>query len=120
MDELNGPPDPVVGPPGAHGSIDVTPAEAVTRVRIGGEIDATIKDELSDALELAARRGLPVEVDCAQVQFMDSTGLSCLAWLANLTPEPPRLLDVPPTMRELLRLTGMDSAFAFGERETLG
>lgn len=113
MDEANAPRD-------EHDRITVVPTADVTRVVIAGEVDTSVRDELSDAFEDAARRGLPVEVDCARVRFIDSAGLSCLAWLANLTADPPRLLDVPATMHELLRLTGMDGAFAFGTRETLG
>lgn len=97
-----------------HGEATVLERPGMTRVRLTGDIDGTIQEELSEALERAARRNLPVEVDCSAVRFMDSTGLSTLAWLANFSAEPPLLLGVPESMGELLRLTGMDGAFAFG------
>ncbi|MCL3860796.1 STAS domain-containing protein [Actinotalea sp. K2] len=99
-------------PPG--GAITLTPADRSTTVHLTGEIDAAVVADESGALEAAARRGLPVDVDCSGVRFIDSSGLGALLWLANVAPEPPRLLAVPRSMRELLALTGMESAFTFG------
>lgn len=120
MEDPNGRPGTAGDPDGGTHQVDVVPSPHGTRVVLRGEVDASVRDEVSDAFEDAARRGVPVEVDCADVEFIDSAGLSSLAWLANLTADPPLLLDVPPTMLELLRLTGMDTAFGFGTRETLG
>ena len=95
------------------GSVTVEPHDDHVRVVLVGEIDVEVKDHLFDALQEAARHGAPVEVDCSGVTFIDSTGISGLAWLANLASEPPRLVAVPPVMYELLQLTGMDHVFRF-------
>ncbi|MBC7290269.1 MAG: STAS domain-containing protein [Actinotalea sp.] len=97
----------------ATGSARVERRQDLVRVVLAGEIDIEMKDELFDALQEAARDGQPVEVDCGAVTFIDSTGISGLAWLANLTSEPPCLVGVPPVMYELLQLTGMDHVFRF-------
>lgn len=78
-----------------------------------GEIDVEVKDVLFDVLQEAARDGAPVKVDCSGIVFIDSTGISGLAWLANLASEPPCLVAVPPVMYELLQLTGMEHVFRF-------
>jgi anti-anti-sigma factor len=100
--------------PGEHaGSVAVDRDGDGVRVDLVGEIDVEMKDELFDALEEAARHGAPVEVHCAGVTFIDSTGISGLAWLAQLASEPPCLVAVPPVMYELLQLTGMYHVFRF-------
>lgn len=95
------------------GSVRVELHEDHVRVVMTGEIDVELKDALFDALQEAARHGPPVRVDCAGVTFIDSTGLSGLAWLAQLTSEAPCLVAVPPVMYELLQLTGMEHVFRF-------
>lgn len=95
------------------GSIAVERRGEVVHVVLEGEIDVEMKDELFDGLQEAARHGVPVEVDCGGVTFIDSTGISGLAWLAQLTSEPPCLVAVPPVMYELLQLTGMHHVFRF-------
>lgn len=95
------------------GSIRLEERDGGVRVVLEGEIDVEMKDGLFDGLEEAARHGRPVEVDCAGVSFIDSTGISGLAWLAQLTAEPPCLVAVPPVMYELLQLTGMHTVFRF-------
>lgn len=95
------------------GSIRLEEHDGGVRVVLEGEIDVEMKDGLFDGLEEAARHGRPVEVDCAGVSFIDSTGISGLAWLAQLTAEPPCLVAVPPVMYELLQLTGMHTVFRF-------
>lgn len=99
---------------GRDADIALTRQDGHVRLVLAGDIDATVKGQLSDALDAAAHPALPVEVDCSGVTFIDSTGLSALFWLANVTPEPPRLVRVPRTMRDLLTLTGMEDAFTFG------
>lgn len=95
------------------GSVAVERHGDVVRVVLVGEIDVEMKDALFDGLQEAARHGLPVEVHCADVTFIDSTGISGLAWLAQLAAEPPCLVAVPPVMYELLQLTGMHHVFRF-------
>lgn len=95
------------------GSVTVTRQDDHVVVLLVGEIDVEMKDELFDALQEAARHGVAVRVDCGAVTFIDSTGISGLAWLANLAAEVPCLVAVPPVMYELLQLTGMDHVFRF-------
>ncbi|WP_225755412.1 STAS domain-containing protein [Actinotalea sp. Marseille-Q4924] len=107
------PADPAPTVPEDAGSVTVDRLDDHVLVVLVGEIDVEMKDELFDALQEAARHGVPVTVDCSAVLFIDSTGISGLAWLANLAAEPPCLVAVPQVMYELLQLTGMEHVFRF-------
>ncbi|MBO1751400.1 STAS domain-containing protein [Actinotalea sp. BY-33] len=102
---------PAPPPSTPHGSVRLEVQDERVHVVLRGEIDTTVKEPLSDALDGAAHLALPVEVDCTGVAFIDSSGLSALLWLANVAAEPPRLLHVPPSMHDLLTLTGTAQAF---------
>ncbi|KGM13418.1 sulfate transporter [Cellulomonas bogoriensis 69B4 = DSM 16987] len=78
---------------------------------LAGEIDLAVHDDLTSALEDAARSGRTVDVECSQVTFMDSSGLSALMWLSNVAAEPPVLRGAPQHLRDLLALTGSADAF---------
>ncbi|WP_250445116.1 STAS domain-containing protein [Actinotalea sp. C106] len=97
--------------PSAHGTVSLDVQGERVHVVLRGEIDTTVKDALSEALDGAAHLALPVEVDCSAVTFIDSSGLSVLLWLANVAAEPPQLLHVPPSLHDLLTLTGTAPAF---------
>ncbi len=82
------------------------------RVAVIGEVDIDTAPRMRDALLAGLAAGKPVVADLSAVTFMDSGGLSALitthraAVAAGL---PFRLQDVPPAVRRLLEITGMDS-----------
>ncbi|VTS00858.1 Hpt domain-containing protein [Tuwongella immobilis] len=87
-------------------------------LRPGGNLDAlqaeTMRLQLADMLT----HGTPeVQLDLGAVRDVDPTGLAFLAQLAGnaarKSPRPRlRLTNVSPQIRQLLRLTGLDSGFA--------
>jgi anti-sigma B factor antagonist len=83
-----------------------------SRVAVTGEVDIDTAPRMRDALLAGLAAGEPVVADLGAVTFMDSGGLSALivthraATAAGL---PFRLQHVPPAVRRLLEVTGMDS-----------
>ena len=81
-------------------------------VAVSGEVDIETAPRLRRTLVDAAGAGQPVVVDLGAVTFMDSSGLAALivaqraATAAGSTIE---LENVPPAVRRLLSLTGMDT-----------
>jgi anti-sigma B factor antagonist/stage II sporulation protein AA (anti-sigma F factor antagonist) len=83
-------------------------------VRLTGDIDLAVKDHLTDEL----RRGLAavptggrLVIDLREVDFMDSTGLSCVAEIAGAARASGRsvcLRGPRPVLRRALEITGFD------------
>jgi len=104
--------DPTTPPPPSPevGSVHVILDPDVVHVVLAGEIDASVAPDLTAAAAEAIAAGLPVEVDCRSITFMDSTGIGFLARLAARSQRPVRLLHPPGTVRFLLetvRITSM-------------
>lgn len=59
-------------------SITVREDEAVTTVRLAGEIDVTTREQGRRAIAAAATGGRPVVIDLAEVRFIDSSGVAFL------------------------------------------
>lgn len=81
--------------------------DGVTRVVLAGEIDAECEKQLTHVGDEALSRGLPIEVDCSAVTFMDSTGVAFLAMLASRADPAVTLLDPPDIVRFLVEMTGI-------------
>lgn len=85
-----------------------------TAVRLEGDIDAAVRDEVASQLEaavLAAQSdGGRMVIDLGAVTFMDSTGLGCLAGcVARLGPQGQLVLvNVPRPVRRVLELADLD------------
>lgn len=78
-------------------------------VTLAGEIDAAVA-RLTPAVEEAVGPGLPIEVDCTDVEFMDSTGVGFLARLVRgVRPHPVRVVGASPELRSLLSRLQMDT-----------
>ncbi len=87
------------------------PVETVPALRLSGEIDLANVDDLRDALQdhLAATEGT-VTVDCSDLTFIDSSGVSALAaaWKkAGVDQRELRLANVSPPVRRVLELCGL-------------
>lgn len=83
-------------------------------VAVAGEVDIDTAPRLRRALDAALREADRVDLDLGAVTFLDSAGLSALiatqqsAVAAGVTF---RLQHVPPPVRLLLALTGVDVLF---------
>jgi chemotaxis protein histidine kinase CheA len=79
-----------------------------------GNLDAAAAEQLRVTLADYARQGVPqVRLDFAAVSDVDPVGLALLALLARHQPAPAvQLVNVPPPLRMLLRLTRLDRTFS--------
>ena len=98
-------------------SIDVTQAEDHAVVTVSGELDLDTAPQLaSAAIDALHDRGVQVLIiDLAGVTFIDSTALGALVRVNNAATAAKielRLQAVSPRVAQLLKITGMDSAFA--------
>lgn len=86
------------GPGGPHVEVVLT-----------GEVDAAVTG-LSSVVDRAVAPGLPVEVDCRDVTFMDSTGIGLLVRLARgVRPQRVTLVGVRQDLRALLARLQLDT-----------
>lgn len=93
--------------PAEPGSVHVILGGRRTRVVLAGEVDAALGADLLDASADAEEAGRPVEVDAAQVTFMDSTGVAFLARLASRSPAQLVLIRPTPLVRFLIEVTSI-------------
>ena len=94
--------------------IDVrTNADGSIVLAVEGEVDLAVAGALQqagvDAIE--ANPTADIQVDVAQVSFMDSTGLGALIQIRNAAPDRFQLVGVPPRLAQLLEITGLSDTF---------
>ena len=58
--------------------IDTSTRPTATRLSIQGELDMTTAGTVDEAIARAAASGSPLEIDLAEVDFIDGSGLSVL------------------------------------------
>jgi anti-sigma B factor antagonist len=90
------------------GSVTVRTSATRTRLVLSGEVDMSLADELSAAVDDALAQKLPVDVDVRDVTFLDSSGLSKLVRLATSAVTRPRLIKPPDFVTFLLEVTRLD------------
>jgi anti-sigma B factor antagonist len=98
-------------PPGTLGDIDVASDGSSILVRLTGEVDLSLSDELSSAYEACLGSAQPVRVDMTGLSFIDSTGIGFVARLAASEQAAGRRLTIVGASRrtsETLSLTGLD------------
>ena len=86
-------------------AVVVTPSGEVDRDTAG-----ELRRHLAEALELAGRGHIDVDVDLAQVTFMDSSGIGALLAAHRLAAGAGttlRVRDAVPTVRTVLELTNV-------------
>ncbi|MGF0114815.1 STAS domain-containing protein [Promicromonospora sp. Marseille-Q5078] len=78
-----------------------------------GEIDAAVRGRVADrvAAHLRETGDEHLTVDLGEVTFFDSGGLRLLYAAADAKPTPPVLVRVPGKIRDLLRISGVESMF---------
>src|SRR5689334_8606128 len=87
---------------------------ASSMVRLSGEIDIAMRDEVLAKLEAAAKQSDIVDVDLSTVTYADSTALGLLIGLRNqLRERGGKVRLISPTARvlRLLELAGLDRVF---------
>ncbi|MQY02109.1 STAS domain-containing protein [Actinomadura macrotermitis] len=98
-------------------SLRTGPAERVAVVHIGGEIDIACADGMRDHLMAALRAAEDaLVVDFAGVEFMDCSGLRALVAArarAEFLRKRLYLASVPERVQRIIRLGGLDGAFAY-------
>ena len=100
---------------GAHGGIEVRTTGAGTAVRFWGAIDLTVRERGTGALGDLRSSPSPMTIDCRDVAFMDSTGLSVLVRVLRDAADDGRairFLGASPPVRHLLQATGVDQWMA--------
>ena len=75
---------------------------------VDGEIDLAARDAFTAAMENAWCNGVRLVLDLGGVTFMDSSGIACLAG-ASKRHGSIEALNVSPSVRELIQITGLDS-----------
>ncbi|XIG72824.1 hypothetical protein C1N81_04825 (plasmid) [Streptomyces sp. SGAir0957] len=87
-------------------------AEGLWVIEVGGEVDCTQTNELTDTVAEALRCTTgPLAFDLGRVSFCDSSLLNCL--LHARRERPVLLVGVTPQTRRLLKATGTASVFTF-------
>ncbi|HLS25454.1 MAG TPA: STAS domain-containing protein [Beutenbergiaceae bacterium] len=90
---------------GNPGSVAVLTSADRSRLVLAGEIDITVESDLAEAVSELLSRGLPVDIDARNVNFMDSSALSGIARLSSQLGHRPRLISPPESVLFLLTVT---------------
>jgi anti-anti-sigma factor len=99
------------------GQVTVRTSVTRTRLVLSGEVDMSLADELSAAVDEVLALGLPVDVDVRAVTFLDSSGLSKLVHLATSSVTRPRLIQPPDFVTFLLEVTRLDEVMDVVEND---
>jgi anti-sigma B factor antagonist len=99
------------------GSVTVRTSSTRSRLVLSGEIDMSLAEELSAAVDIVLARGLPVDVDVRHVTFLDSSGLSKIVRLATSAVTRTRLIEPPSFVVFLLEVTRMDEVLDVVEKD---
>jgi anti-sigma B factor antagonist len=92
--------------------ITTEPSPERYTIRVAGEVDISCADKLRDAIDLALEQPTPaVQLDFAQVSYIDSTGIGVLVGAAHHAAERERALSVvnaQPGVMRVATLLGVD------------
>jgi anti-anti-sigma factor len=102
----------------APASVDVTEFSQLTVITLTGEVDIDLSDQLSHAAHQAARRGLPIQIDMAHAQFIDSSAMSMFVRLVTAERRFGRDLVVTgasPGVRQAFKTAGLDRILTFND-----
>lgn len=93
----------------------------VSSLRLSGEVDiAAVQDVLAQASRCLETRPSTLEVDLGAVTFIDSSGLGALVRIRNEAGRQGTtvvLVNLSPSSRRLLEVSGLDQVFEIGSRE---
>lgn len=88
--------------------------DGVSVIRVSGELDLAVADELVRTALDGLAEAPAVHVDLGEVTFVDSTGLGALLRVRNeatAAGKAFRLQEVPAVLDRLLQITGLTDAF---------
>lgn len=89
-------------------SINTTSEGATRTVHVAGEVDVSCADELRSAVDAALASGAStVEVDLAEVPYIDSTGIGVLVGAAHRASDAGLGLAVCNPQRNVSRVLGL-------------
>lgn len=83
-------------------------------LRLVGEVDLAVKDDLIERVRASLTDAKRVELDFAEVSFIDSSGLGALVLLrkeANGDGKELVLVNLSPAVDRLLEITGLHDVF---------
>jgi anti-anti-sigma factor len=95
----------------AHGGIEIRSEGDTVSVRFWGAVDLSVRLAATTELRHVGHDLSTLALDCRDVTFMDSTGLSVLVRVvrdAAADGRPVRLVGAAPSVRGLLETTGVD------------
>lgn len=95
------------------GGIEVCDDPDHARVRLWGEVDASLRDQASVAMVALARHGGPYVIDVSDVTFIDSSGIAFVLQLHRLATEEGSkaiLRDPPGRVTDMLELVGLSGS----------
>ena len=97
-----------------RGTIEIHVGEHRARVVLRGEIDGARRNEASAALAAVVTAALPVDVETADVTFIDSSGIAFLVQMQAIGADEGfavRLVEPSEVVVDVLRMIGLDDRF---------
>jgi anti-anti-sigma factor len=92
-------------------SFEIQPGSSVTVVRLSGDLDLAVREQLARTLADAAAPGpSELQIDLSRVTFLDSSGLHELLAARELGPEVVIVAPSPP-VRRVFDLTAVTPLF---------
>jgi anti-sigma B factor antagonist len=95
--------------------VDRQERAGVEVLRLSGDLDINARADITDAICAAATTGRPIEVDLAEVGFLDSSALGVLISGLNHAHKEGRgftVVNPSPAAQRLLAVTGLDEVLA--------
>lgn len=99
-------------------SVDVRELSQLTVIALTGVVDIDITDQLGHAAHHAARRELPIQIDMAHAQFIDSSAMSLFVRLVKAERRFGRDLVVTGAsagVRQAFKTAGLDHILTFND-----
>ena len=93
------------------GAIELT-VQTEARIRLRGDLDCLITDQVPDLLTALADTERLVEVDAGDLRFIDACGSTALLRLVGARPSRPQLTAPPPILTFLLDVAQRWDSFA--------
>lgn len=97
-----------------HGTIEIHVDDDRSRVVLRGEIDGARRDEASAALAAVVTAALPVDIETADVTFIDSSGVAFLVQIHAIGADEGfavRLVEPSEVVVDVLQMIGLDDRF---------
>ena len=104
-----------------HGTIEIRVDDHRARLVLRGEIDGARRDEASRALAAVVTAAVPVEIETAEVTFIDSSGIAFLVQVQAIGADegfPVTLVEPSEIVIDVLRMIGLDDRFGLAPSAT--